>query len=183
MVAAGAALLPDLDHDDSTASEAFGPLTEALSRVIRWLSGGHRGATHSLFFAALTGAGGYLAGSAGRWWAWAPIVLLAGLALCAVGVTNTPTAVVAAAALTAVAIGYGGARVTWLAPAIAVGVLAHLAGDCLTGHGCRLLWPIPGRTCVRLVDTGGKVESLLVVPVLVAVGTLLVARHAGVGLG
>lgn len=174
LVCAGAALLPDLDHPSATIAHTFGPVTAVLSRVVARLSGGHRHATHSLLFTAAAGAAGWWAGTAGRWVAWPVMVLLAGLGMCAIGVTHTTTALVAATAATAPAAFTGGTG--WLGPAIAVGVAAHLVGDCLTGHGCPLAWPARHNIGLPLVNTGGRVEHLLITPALIA-GTALQAAH------
>lgn len=54
-IAAGAALIPDLDHPHSVIARALGPLTQLLAMLIAAVAGGHRQATHSLAFAALAG--------------------------------------------------------------------------------------------------------------------------------
>src|SRR4051812_31579494 len=48
VAAAGAALLPDLDHLGSSVARALGPVSSALARVVAVASGGHRQGTHSL---------------------------------------------------------------------------------------------------------------------------------------
>lgn len=178
VVCAGAALLPDLDHPSSTIARAFGPVTELLARLVAGMSGGHRHATHSLLFAAAAGSAGYLTGRAGVWWAWPVLVLLAGLGMAAVGATRTPAAVAAAVAATTPAV-VTGTNLGWLGPVVALGVLAHLAGDCLTGNGCPLLWPAAHRFVLRLVDTGGRFEQLLLAPALIALVGLQTAHLAG----
>lgn len=45
---AAAALLPDLDIESSTVSNSLGSVTRLVSRVVAWVSGGHREGTHSL---------------------------------------------------------------------------------------------------------------------------------------
>src|SRR5919205_2069496 len=54
-VCAGAALLPDLDHHDSTVANFLGPPSELAARIIGWASGGHRHGTHSFLFVGLSG--------------------------------------------------------------------------------------------------------------------------------
>lgn len=58
VAAAGAAMLPDLDHPQATISRALGPITRILSAATEAVSGGHRQATHSvlgvLVFTAFT---------------------------------------------------------------------------------------------------------------------------------
>ncbi len=48
VIAAGAALVPDVDHKGTTISKALPPITNGLSKIINKLSGGHRKGTHSL---------------------------------------------------------------------------------------------------------------------------------------
>jgi hypothetical protein len=56
LVAAGAGLLPDLDHPSASPARAFGPISQGAARFVAHVSGGHRHATHS--FLGLTVAGG-----------------------------------------------------------------------------------------------------------------------------
>lgn len=55
-LAALGALGPDLDQRQSMGSRIFGPITQAISYVVRKVSGGHRKLTHSLLGMALLGA-------------------------------------------------------------------------------------------------------------------------------
>jgi inner membrane protein len=43
---------------------------------------------------------------------------------------------------------------------------AHLAADCLTPEGCPLLWPVGRRFSLRLVRTGGLLETWVLRPAL-----------------
>src|ERR1700731_4692822 len=58
---AGAGVLPDIDHQDTSVSSSFGFLTEGFSRLVALLSGGHRHGTHSIFGIAVFTAGSYFA--------------------------------------------------------------------------------------------------------------------------
>src|SRR6201996_3065979 len=62
VLSAGAGVLPDIDHPDSTISRSFGFLTEWFAWVVDRLSGGHRHGTHSLLGIAVFTAGAYGAG-------------------------------------------------------------------------------------------------------------------------
>ena len=62
VLAAGAGVLPDIDHPDSTISRSFGFLTEWFAWVVDRLSGGHRHGTHSILGIAVFTAGAYGAG-------------------------------------------------------------------------------------------------------------------------
>src|ERR1700727_3569487 len=59
VLSAGAGVLPDIDHPDSTISRSFGFLTEWFAWVVDRLSGGHRHGTHSLVGIAVFIAGVY----------------------------------------------------------------------------------------------------------------------------
>src|SRR3984957_3885242 len=48
VLTAGAGVLPDIDHPDSTISRSFGFLTEWFAWLVDRVSGGHRHGTHSL---------------------------------------------------------------------------------------------------------------------------------------
>lgn len=74
--AAAAALVPDLDHPESTASRMWGPLTQAISAVVELASGGHRWGTHDAVLASL--AIGALAWACGH----SPIALTVLFAIC-----------------------------------------------------------------------------------------------------
>jgi membrane-bound metal-dependent hydrolase YbcI (DUF457 family) len=60
---AGAGVLPDIDHRDTSVSGSFGFLTEGFSWLVAKLSGGHRHGTHSLFGIAAFTAGALAAGA------------------------------------------------------------------------------------------------------------------------
>ena len=54
-IAAGAGVIPDLDHPDSRASTHFGVLSKWVARGINEASGGHRHGTHSILCAVVIG--------------------------------------------------------------------------------------------------------------------------------
>jgi membrane-bound metal-dependent hydrolase YbcI (DUF457 family) len=180
IVTAGAALLPDLDHPRSTIGQALGPLTAWLARVVATATGGHRHGTHSILYAAAAGYGGWALGAAGTRWALPAVVLLAALALAALGVTHTFTAAVLSCAAGAYVLVAGGATIAWLGPAAAIGCLAHLLGDALTERGVPLLWPLAARRFrVGAIDTGSQVERLVVAPALLIALAVLATHSAG----
>jgi membrane-bound metal-dependent hydrolase YbcI (DUF457 family) len=53
VTSAAFALLPDIDEPGSTVSRKLGIISQTFSGVVRNVSGGHRAATHSIFFAAI----------------------------------------------------------------------------------------------------------------------------------
>lgn len=61
-VAAGAGVLPDIDHPDSSIALTFGFISNSFSWLIEKASGGHRHLTHAIPGIALFTAGAYTAG-------------------------------------------------------------------------------------------------------------------------
>lgn len=179
-VAAGAALLPDLDHPHATAARTFGPITKILSKAVTVVSGGHRRATHSLLGITAITAIAAAATIAGGW----PMAVL--LALC-IGLADRallPRAkprkdgklqwgdvagIVHAAAAVGVAyliVFHGGLDLSIVPVAVAIGAAAHVLGDALTESGVPWLWPHDRRYRVATIDTGKGVEKWVVVPAL-----------------
>lgn len=166
-LAAGAALLPDLDHPAATVSDTFGPVSKALARGLGRVSstvyhgtrtrrdddrdGGHRGLTHTWAFAV--GVGGAVTLGVhfgGRTVVLGTLFVLLSLALRGLAADTARRhgwvgTTLVAAALTLVA--------AWVLPAeqaapflgvvVALGCLVHCWGDSLTVMGCPWLWPIP----------------------------------------
>lgn len=85
---AGAAVLPDIDHPDSTVARTFGFATAAFAWIVNKISGGHRHGTHSIAGIAAATTGAWYAGKyqasgpfAGGHAAWSLHMLPAGLYL------------------------------------------------------------------------------------------------------
>lgn len=147
---AGAALLPDLDHPKATVAHTFGQVSHSVSKFVELASGGHRQGTHSFLFAAAAGAATWAAvAAAGTPAALAILFIFTAFALRGLklyppkmhGATKTFTVIVEAAAATWA---FNYLNVTdwwWLGPAVALGCLLHLTGDCCTPERCPLLWP------------------------------------------
>ena len=53
LLAAGAALLPDIDHPSATVANAGGIVTKGIARITNAVSGGHRQGTHQVPFAVV----------------------------------------------------------------------------------------------------------------------------------
>lgn len=182
---AGAALLPDLDHQDGTISHFFGPVSHQFCRFVAWISGGHRHATHSFFFVALMG-GATWAGVhyLQRPFTLAMTVILLGLAVRALhlcppgkGIHSWGTVVVLAGAGTVIMDRWMPSAPQWLPWAVGLGTLVHLGGDCLTERGCPLLWPHPHRYGIPLIThTGNRVETWVLSPAM-TVGTVAVLYY------
>ncbi len=201
---AGFALLPDLDHPGARASKLLGPVTGALSWLLRKASAGlyavtkgprdedktgtHRHLSHTVLFAAAVGAGTAAGTAAGGPWVVVGVVVF-GLLLAedALGDWLLPVA--------------GAAVVWWVAEnspgvldqladmsgslgiAVAVGCVVHCLGDALTESGCPFLFPVPiaGETWYELrppaflrFSTGTAVENKVLLPLFAVLGVLLV---------
>ncbi|MFJ1707831.1 metal-dependent hydrolase [Kitasatospora sp. NPDC088346] len=175
VLCAGAALLPDLDHHDGTIANFLGPVSKVLCRLVGWVSGGHRHATHSLLFVALTGAGAW-AGITylGRSFTLGLTFFLLALAVRALRLHppgDGPTAWITVMGMAA--LGTAGldtwmpSAPGWLPYAVALGTLAHLLGDCLTKKGAPLLWPREERYELVLINRSGNgVETKVLVPLM-----------------
>lgn len=201
---AGFALLPDLDHPKARASKLLGPLTGAVSWLLRKASAGlyavtkgprdedrtgtHRHLSHTVLFAVALGGLTAIGTATGGPWVVAAVVLLGVLlAEDALGDWVLPVA--------------GAAAVWWvyqanpdplaqlnavsgtLGIAVAAGCFAHCLGDAVTESGCPFLFPVPiaGETWYELrppaflrFTTGKAVETRLIFPVFVVLGVLLV---------
>ncbi|MDF5757929.1 metal-dependent hydrolase [Spongiactinospora sp. TRM90649] len=188
LICAGAAMLPDLDHPSATIAQTFGPVTWALSKAVAWISGGHRGATHSLLFAVGVGFGAHLLANNYPIGRDVLVVLMIGLALRAIGIGIPGKK--AASAMVNVGLTVGlyavfrslGVQYAWLGLAIGFGSLIHVVGDCCTEKGCPVLWPLRQRWVLPYkigIKTGRAFEQKFLAPVLsVAIVGLLYWRLA-----
>jgi membrane-bound metal-dependent hydrolase YbcI (DUF457 family) len=202
-LSAGAGVLPDVDEPGSTIARTFGFLTGAFAWTVHRLSGGHRKGTHSLLgiaimTAAAMAAGNWQAGAATTgahrelWWHLVPAGLIlallfaAGLRALHIGGHHGDAI---GAAMAAAVIWKGWIHLDrWnlpvLAGCVALGMLAHVAGDMLTHGGCPLLYPLtrcefgllPGS--VR-ITTGKLAERWVISPVLIAGLAYFIWRDVG----
>lgn len=167
---AGYALLPDLDHPGSTATNKLGPITRIASAGLRTISaalyratkgkrdehcdGTHRHASHTVLFAAVVGAACWATTTA--WGGWAALVWLAFGLLLAYDRLGTPVLVLfglgafswlvqadGPVGVGPVAVATLDRSAGWLAVAVSVGCLTHCLGDALTESGCPFLFPVP----------------------------------------
>ncbi|MFC9437782.1 metal-dependent hydrolase [Nocardia sp. NPDC057030] len=183
---AGAALLPDADHPEGTIAHVLGPVSYYLCKLISWISGGHRHATHSFAFVAAVAYGTW-AGEhwIGRWFTLGLVFFLLALAVRALhlcppgdGIEAWGTIVVLAVAGTFAMDHWISDKPVWLPFSVGLGALVHLLGDCLTDRGCRLFWPFKLRTRVPIIDrTGNKLETWVLSPLFV-LGTLAVLWYS-----
>jgi membrane-bound metal-dependent hydrolase YbcI (DUF457 family) len=79
-IAAVSALCADIDTKNSMASKALGPITGALSYLIRTLFGGHRKITHSILGIILVAACVYALTTGFHWPLWIEGAIMAGWA-------------------------------------------------------------------------------------------------------
>lgn len=166
VLAAGAALLPDIDHHSSTVSRSLWFVTRFASRVVSWTSdavrdhtcgccategtSGHRTLTHTGVFAVLAGV---LCGLAGWRWgaAGAAWIVGVGAGLAALGLVRRVVWLQAVAAGVGAGLAVwwwgGGLGWWWLGVPAGWGVLAHALGDAVTVRGVPLFWPLKIAGC------------------------------------
>ncbi|GAA4887392.1 metal-dependent hydrolase [Streptomonospora salina] len=165
---AGAALLPDIDHPDSTVARAHGPLTRGLAHGARWVSaeihrrtatpedavadGAHRFLWHTPVAAVATGVLVGLGAAASGVVLGAVLWFTLGLGLLGLA-QNLPRGrrrkrlmswpvVTLGAALGAAALVHGGvAHGPFAGAVVGVGMLTGALGDGLTRSGVPLAWP------------------------------------------
>jgi len=184
VAAAGAALLPDLDHPSSTVARALGPLSGALARVVAAISGGHRQGTHSLVGVASFTVLALLADQAGTSGRTVLAVLM--LVLASAGLhlrlSRAPVLHLAICALVGFVIVAACPEVSGgvMPIAVAVGAAAHLFGDALTREGIPVLWPFRlDRVRLATLATGGLTERLLIGPAMLVAAVVLTWHLTG----
>lgn len=194
VLAAGAGVLPDIDEPGSTIARTFGFLTGAFAWIVHGISGGHRKGTHSVLGIALLTAGAWAAGS---WQAGVPVagghprlswhLVPAGLILALLFASAFRALHIgghhgdaAGCALAALVIWKGwdltlvtSRQIPLLAVCVAVGMLAHVAGDMCTHDGCPLAYPFSRHEFGLLpepirITTNKLAEHWVVTPLLIA---------------
>lgn len=185
-LSAGFATLPDLDQVGSCAARSLGFASQGFAHVVRWVSGGHRHATHTAFAVAVmlfvTGTLSLAAVSfpATRWALGAVLALAVAAGLRALRLGGH-FADVLALAVAGVMAGFG-VDLAMVPVACAVGWSSHIVGDACTDKGVPVFWPF-AQGHFRLLPepfafaTGTRPERFVVVPLLwLALGWL--AWHA-----
>lgn len=173
---AGGALLPDSDHPEASISWTFGRISRTFTRLVHRISGGHRHATHSLAFAAVVPLIVWLGDELpGRVFPLALLFVLFAFGLRALHLARSLAPLGAFLITIVVGVTMRG-DLGWLPWSVAVGILAHLVGDCLTKEGCPLLWPRPRHWMLPLIRrTGNRVETMLVAPACMLATVALLA--------
>ena len=203
-LSAGAGVLPDIDHPDSSMALSFGFLTNSFSWLVEHVSGGHRHLTHAILGVTLFTAGAL---AAGRYQLTGPHATFSHLVfswhLVPAGLFIT---LLYASALRALKIGghhgdllaMAGAAVTiytgadliyvtqWHIPLLglctALGCAIHIIGDELTHAGCPLLYPVSEHefhVLPRPVEiTTGKIAETYVIFPFLALGLAAAVWHA-----
>lgn len=184
ILATGASMMPDLDHPNATMTKSLGPLSWiACHFVILPIFGGHRKGTHSIFFAVVIGIGAQVAlmyrheiaggvalsilmslavGSLVR------LFKIRGWADDISGIVVSPAVVF----LTDI-------DLRMVPPALMLGCLAHVAGDCLTDRGCPVLWPLSSKKWTVGLFTTNKIGEKIAFFVIVAGIIAIIGFHAG----
>lgn len=190
VVAAGAGLLPDLDHPSATPARSFGPLSKGAAWTIGKIGGGHRHGTHSIIgtgvFVALA-----VAATHNIWALTFTLWLCIGLAVRALWKHphNRPNGKLdyrdvaglihaAIAAFLAYRLARSGMDPVVVPWALGIGYVTHLIGDSMTERGVNWFWPYHRRFRIASIDTGKSVEKWVVVPALyVALGAIAFTTH------
>ena len=189
VIAAGGALVCDLDTPTSRLANALGPLTRVTARGVGRLFGGHREGTHSLLFCSATGllaaaliaqqhvvqlgAGVTLRVGELSALAIAYVATALSVALLLPSVRGL-TAAAATLALVATAASTDPPAAI-VSVALTIGLCSHLLADLLTPEGIAPLWPLSTRRfSVALIRrTGDQRETVVVL--LTAAATIAIA--------
>jgi membrane-bound metal-dependent hydrolase YbcI (DUF457 family) len=186
---AGAAVLPDIDHPNSTLAHCFGFLTKGFAWLIGKISGGHRHLTHAVlgvagfeFLAWLAVKFRHEVGGKVGMAIFLSLIIASGLY--AFGVRGHVADLAAIAA--AIGLVVGGTALTHFAAAVGLGCATHVVGDMLTEEGCPLFYPFSEQHCRLLprplaFTTGTRPELWVVDPALAAGLGLLFYRAVQLG--
>jgi len=186
---AGAAVLPDIDHPNSSLAHCFGFFTKAVAWLIGRISGGHRHLTHAgLGVAGFTIlawlAVKYRPEVAGKVGLIIFLSLIIASGLYALGIRGHVTDLLAIAGASMLVVTTTGLPLVALA--VGVGCATHVVGDMLTDEGCPLLYPLSTKHYHLLSErlsftTGTRPELWLLDPALAAGFGLLLYRAIELG--
>lgn len=194
LAAAGAGMLPDIDHHNGTIAHSIPPVSKWVALIVGRLSGGHRKGTHSLVGLAAFWALAYFADR--LTYAGIPVLALAlagfagGLAL---RTFKAPGGWLGALVVVAGTIYTDSlALMPW---AVLTGAAAHIVGDALTTRGVNPFWPATLKPVVAsklwrksgymalpiLGDAGSARENFLTAVLTVYIGAYALAFLGFVG--
>lgn len=146
LIAAGAAMLPDLDHPQATLARSLPPVSNALSHFVHTIAGGHRKGTHTIW--------AWLGFSALSWFALTqihagPLIGLIFAIFCSLLMFQVLTeahglvSLILACMIGGAAVLAAGPDFGWMVEAIFIGYFLHLVGDVVTTEGIPPFWPLP----------------------------------------
>lgn len=186
---AGAAVLPDIDHPNSTLAHCFGFLTRSVAWLVGKVSGGHRHLTHAVLGVAGFEFLAWLAAKfrheiGGKVGLVILLSLIIASALYAFGMRGHVADVLAVGV--AIWLVVSGTGLPHIATAVGLGCATHVAGDMLTDEGCPLFYPFSEQR-YRLLPrplaftTGTRPELWVLDPVLATGLGLLFYRAVQLG--
>lgn len=186
---AGAAVLPDIDHPNSSLAHAFGFLTGSFAWLVGKISGGHRHLTHAILGVAGFTVLAWLAVKfrhdiGGKIALALFLALIFAGGLYALSVHGHGADVLAIAG--AIVMVLTGFALSLVAIAVCLGCVTHVLGDMLTEEGCPLLYPL-SEWHLRLLPrplaftTGTKPELWVLDPALFAGLGWLIYRAVTLG--
>jgi membrane-bound metal-dependent hydrolase YbcI (DUF457 family) len=186
---AGAAVLPDIDHPNSSLAHCFGFFTKTVAWLIGRISGGHRHLTHAILGVAGFTVLAWLAVKyrpevAGKVGLILFLSLIIAGGLYAVGIRGHAADLLAIAGALGLMITTTGLALVALA--VGVGCATHVVGDMLTDEGCPLLYPFSTKHFHALSErlsftTGTRPELWLLDPALAVGFAALVYRAYELG--
>jgi len=183
VIATGASMMPDLDHPNATMTKSLGPLSWVANLIIVVIFGGHRKGTHSIAFAVVVGIGAQIALTYRH-------ELAGGIALSVLMSLAVGSLVrlfkikgwaddLAGIAVSPAVVFLTDIDLRMVPPALMLGCLAHVAGDCLTDHGCPVLWPLSSKKWTVGLFSTGKFGEKIAFFVIVAGIITIIGYHAG----
>lgn len=141
LACAGAGMLPDIDHPNSSIANFIPPISCWAARFVETISGGHRKGTHSILGLVIFWAIAYFSANLTyNGIPWASLLLAAFSGGLALRVLGAPGGWFGALVMGYAA--YTTDSLVLLPWAISVGATIHLIGDLLTTRGLLPLYPI-----------------------------------------
>lgn len=177
VVVSCAALLPDIDHNKATISRVYGPVTVGFSHLVAALAGGHRKGTHSFLGILLLGCIAQICVTHRDSFLAKTVLSCLMIVTLAAGIKilKIPGWIdeMIPIPLVVILVFLTPVNLDAVPPALIMGCLVHVLGDCLTNTGCPVLWPFSKwRLKFGLFSTGKKFERWVVFPMMI-VGTFV----------